>query len=187
MSEPNYADGMTWFDVPVVYPNRPEYCRRETLRILALNAETARREAEDDVWHRLESETNGPGFPVPGQDYIVIAPAIAVTDRSGGRQDWIVAASINDRGDSHGQILFGPYDSSRAAEDDACFGILRNQARMGYSASGGEIVPIVRRMTAAEAAHPQWLNKPETANDPPPAPGRYASTTPEHREGTTAP
>lgn len=175
-AEPDLATGMGWFDVPVEYPNRPKNRRRETLRILALDADTARREAEDDAWDRLQSENNDLRFPAPGADYIVHTPVTPVpARRASSHQDWIVVASINDRGDSHGTVKFGPYPSSTSAEADAQHGVLRHQKRLGYSAPGGEIVPIVRRMTADEAAHPQWLTRPETLADPPPRPGRYAS------------
>ena len=176
MAELGLAKGMRWFDVPVEYPNRPRIRRRETLRIFALDADTARREAEDDAWNRLGSEKNGPRFPVPGTDYIVHAPITPVpTRRASSHQDWIVVASINDRGDSHGTVLFGPYLSSTSAEADAQLWILRHQRRLGYSAPSGEIVPIVRRMTPAEAAHPQWLTGPETLGGLPPQPGRHVS------------
>jgi hypothetical protein len=178
MTEIDYAEGMTWFDVPVEYPTRPKSRRRETLRLLALDADTARREAEDDVWNRLHCDPRSPQYPVPGADYVIGDPASPVrARRSGGAKDWIVSASINDHGDSHGTVLFGPYESAEAAEADAQYWILRHQARLGYCAAIGEIVPIVRRTTIEEAAHPQRLTRPEALLDPPPVPGRYATAT----------
>jgi hypothetical protein len=176
MAEIDYAEGMRWFDVPVQYPARPLRRRRETLRLLALDADTARREAEDDVWERMRCDPRSRRLPVPGADYVIGTPCTPVrARRSGGAPDWIVSASMNDRGESHGAVLFGPYDSSTVAEADAQQAILRHQARLGYCAAAGEIVPVVRRATAEEAAHPQHLTGPHTLLDPPPAPGRYAA------------
>lgn len=188
MSEPDYARGMRWFDVPVEYPNNPKTRRTESLRVFALDADTARREAEDDVWNRLHADQRAPQFPMPGQDYVIGAPVARVKERRdcGGAKGWIVVASINDRGDSHGTVLFGPYPSSRDAEGDAQYGILRSQARLGYQAPAGEIVPIVRQATAYEAAHRQWMTKPENVDDPLPLPGRYASTAAGPQTGAAA-
>lgn len=178
MSEPDYADGMRWFDIPVEYPKRANEPRTDTLRVFALDADTARREADDDVWDRLAYGQGKPTVPSHGSDYILgnpLTPTAALP--ASGEQDWIVVARLNDRGDSHGTVLFGPYDSSAAAEADAQLRVLRYKARLGYSAPAGEIVPVVRRMSPAEAAHPQWLIKPAALDDPPPPPGRYPSTT----------
>ncbi|NUP46259.1 MAG: hypothetical protein HOW97_02935 [Catenulispora sp.] len=178
MTEIDYADGMRWFDIPVQYPKHKN-ARTDTLRVFALDADTALRQAEDDLYECLEHGQGKVKFPVAGTDYILGEPVTPPTaERSSGDHDWIIAAYINDHGSSHGYVPVGPYDSSAAAEADAQDRVLRHQARLGYSAAAGEIVPIVRRMTPAEAAHPHWLTKPDALDGPPPPPGRYATAEP---------